>query len=236
MRKITVLIVDDHTIVRQGLKQLMQTASDIEVVGEAENGLAAVQKAKELQPNVIVLDIAMPRKNGIEAARQIGRETPSSRILILSTYHEDQEVHEAIEAGAAGYMMKESAGGDLLNAVREIAKGHSFFSPAISRRLLRQTRSAFQAKAESSPLAPMLTPRETDVLKLIAEGKPNKQIAGDLGISIKTVEKHRQSLMDKLHIHEAASLTRYAIAKGIVPCSRRSLVPTDTPVIAPALN
>lgn len=236
MRKITVLIVDDHTIVRQGLKQLMQTASDIEVVGEAENGLAAVQKAKELQPNVVVLDIAMPRKNGIEAARQIGRDAPSSRILILSTYHEDQEVHEAIEAGAAGYMMKESASGDLLNAVREIAKGHSFFSPAISRRLLRQTRSAFQAKAETSPLAPMLTPRETDVLKLIAEGKPNKQIAGDLGISIKTVEKHRQSLMDKLHIHEAASLTRYAIAKGIVPCSRRSLVPTDAPVSVPALN
>src|SRR5688572_13359366 len=104
MRKITVLIADDHTIVRQGLKFLMQTSPDIEVVGEAENGLAAVQKAKELQPNVVVLDIAMPRKNGIEAARQIAKDSPASRILILSTYHEDQEVHEAIEAGAAGYM------------------------------------------------------------------------------------------------------------------------------------
>ncbi len=235
MRKITVLIADDHTIVRQGLKQLMQTAPDIEVIGEAENGLAAVQRAKELQPNVVVLDIAMPRKNGIEAARQIGKDAPATRILMLSTYHQDQEVHEAIEAGAAGYMMKESASGDLLNAVREISKGHSFFSPQISRRLLRQTRSAFQARAESSPLSPSLTAREHDVLKLIAEGKPNKQIAADLGISIKTVEKHRQSLMDKLHIHEAASLTRYAIAKGIVPCTRRSLVAPEVVIGQPVM-
>ncbi len=233
MRKITVLIADDHTIVRQGLKFLMQTSQDIDVVGEAENGMAAVQKAKELQPNVVVLDIAMPRKNGIEAAKQIAKESPASRILILSTYHEDQEVHEAIEAGAAGYMMKESASADLINAVHEIAKGHSFFSPQISRRLLRQTRNAFQARGENSPLSPSLTAREQDVLKLIAEGKPNKQIASDLGISIKTVEKHRQSLMDKLHIHEAASLTRYAIAKGIVPCNRRSLVATEAPLGVP---
>jgi DNA-binding NarL/FixJ family response regulator len=227
MRKITVLIADDHTIVRQGLKHLLQMAPDIEVVGEADNGEAAVRQAKALQPNVVVLDIAMPAKNGIDAARQIGKQTPSARILILSTYHEDQEVQQAVDAGVAGFMMKESAGAELLNAVREIAKGNSFFSPPIARRMLRQTRNAYQTKADKSPLDQKLTARELEVLKLIAEGKPNKGTADVLGISIKTVEKHRQSLMDKLHIHEAATLTRYAISKGIVPCVRPSLVPME---------
>ena len=232
MLKITVLIADDHMIVREGLKQLLQTAPDIEVVGEAENGVMAVCQARELQPRVVLLDIAMPKKNGIDAARQIRRESPASRVLMLSTYHHEQEVHEALEAGAAGYMMKEGASLELLNAVRQVSKGQAFFSPVISRRMERQSQHPFKTNGQSSPVRKKnLTGRELQVLKLIADGKPNKAIAADLGISIKTVEKHRQSLMDKLHIHESAGVTRYAIATGLVPCARRSLLQND-----PALN
>ena len=234
MKKISVLIADDHTIVRQGLKHLLQTASDIEVVGEAGTGDEAVRETKKLQPDVVLLDIAMPGKNGIDAAKQIGKQAPATRILVLSTYHEDQEIEQAIDAGVAGYLMKESASGELLNAVREVSKGHSFFSPPITRRMLRQTQQVYRMKPGGSPLARTLTARELDVLKLIVAGRQNKIAAAELGISIKTVEKHRQSVMDKLHIREAASLTRYAIAKGIVPCARPSLLEAEVANGAPA--
>ena len=218
MRNITVLIADDHTIVRQGLKHLLETSPDIEVVGEAATGDAAVRETKKLQPKVVLMDIAMPQKNGIDAARQIGKQTPTARILMLSTYHGDQDIQQAMEAGVAGYIMKENASAELLNAVREVSKGNSFFSPQIARRMVRRTQDAFRSqRLGASQLSRTLTARELDVLKLIVQGKPNKMTAVDLGISIKTVEKHRQSLMDKLNIHETASLTRYAIANGIVP-------------------
>lgn len=212
-------------IVRQGLKQLLATAADVEVVGEAETGEAAVREARKLKPRVVLLDIAMPLLNGIDAARQIRKYVPSTGILILSTYHEDHEVREAIAAGAQGYMMKESASSELLNAVRAVGAGQSFFSPEISRRMVRQTRGAFLSKGEHALPAQTLTERELEVLRLVAEGNANKQTGAKLGISIKTVEKHRQALMNKLQIHEAASLTRYAIAKGVIPCDRPSLVP-----------
>jgi len=222
-----VLIADDHMIVREGLKHLLQTAADIQVVGEAQNGLVAVREARNLMPKVALIDIAMPQLNGIDAARQIHKHVPSVRILMLSTYHQDREVSEAIAAGAQGFMMKESASAELLTAVREISKGHSFFSPAIARRMVRPTRGAFLTTAEHSLPTPHLTERELQVLALIADGNPNKGTAEKLGISIKTVEKHRQSLMNKLNIHEAAGLTRYAIAKGTVSCARRSLVSAE---------
>lgn len=227
MNKISVLIADDHMIVRQGLKHLLQTATDIQVVGEAQNGFAAVREARNLMPKVALLDIAMPQLNGLDAARQIHKHAPSVGILMLSTYHQDQEVSEAIAAGALGFMMKESASAELLTAVREISKGHSFFSPAISRRMVRSARGAFLTTGEHSLPTPYLTQRELQVLALIADGNSNKVTAEKLGISIKTVEKHRQSLMNKLNIHEAASLTRYAIAKGVVSCARRSLVSSE---------
>lgn len=227
MNRITVLIADDHMIVREGLKHLLQTAADIQVVGEAQNGFAAVREARNLMPKVVLLDIAMPQLNGLDAARQIHKQVPSVGILMLSTYHQDQEVSEAIAAGAQGFMMKESASAELLTAVREISKGRSFFSPAISRRMVQATRGAFLPAGEHSLPTPYLTQRELQVLALIADGNPNKGTADKLGISIKTVEKHRQSLMNKLNIHEAAGLTRYAIAKGVILCARRSLVSSE---------
>jgi len=224
MKKITVLVADDHTIVRQGLKHLIEMSEDIEVVGEADNGEAVLKEAKRLLPNVILLDIAMPKANGIESARRLAKEVPVAKILMLSTYHDDQEVHLAIAAGATGYLMKETAGADLLRAIRETHKGNAFFSPEISRRILRQTREAFQNGAERKSGSATLTDRETQVLRLISDGKSNKEIAEELVLSVKTVEKHRQTLMNKLHVHDAAGLTRYAIARGLVPCDRPSLV------------
>ena len=214
-------------IVRQGLKYLLQTAAEMEVVGEAETGEAAVREAKALKPHVVLLDIAMPLLNGIDAARQIHKQVPGTRILMLSTYHQEQEVRLAIAAGAEGYMMKEGASGELLTAVREISRGNSFFSPAISRRMARQTQGAFVRQGAKALPAQALTGREVEVLLLLANGGRNKEIGEKLEISIKTVEKHRQTLMNKLHIHEPAGLTRYAIAQGMVPCERPSLVGAD---------
>ena len=233
-RKITVLIVDDHTIVREGLKHLIKTSPDIEVVGEAENGQTALREAKRLLPNVIVLDLAMPLLNGVDTARKLCKEVPNAKILVLSTYHDDHEVHVALEAGASGYLMKETASSDLLNAIRETHKGNAYFSPQISRRLLRQTQNAFRRNSQNDPSEPSLTAREREVLELIATGHANKQTADRLGISIKTVEKHRQAVMDKLNIREAATLTRYAIARGIIPCNRPVLVKQAEPAAAPA--
>lgn len=216
MEKIRVLLADDHTVVRQGLKALLEAEQDIAVVGEANTGREAVQLTKKLLPEVVVMDIAMPNLNGLEATRQIAKEVPMTKLLVLSSYNDDEYVHQVTEAGAMGYLLKQTAATDLIKAVREARKGNAFFSPAISRRLVERYREAFLNGVPVKKRNDLLTSRESEVLQLIAEGKPNKQIAAELCISIKTVEKHRQQVMNKLHIHDVAGLTRYAISKGIV--------------------
>jgi len=214
--KITVLLADDHTVVREGLRLLLESADDIKVVGEVENGRLAVALAKKLHPDVVVLDVVMPQLNGVEAARQITKEVPSSKVLILSSYSDDDRVQQLIEEGATGYLVKQTAANDLLKAIREAKKGNAFFSPCISKRLMEKCREAFAKGAVVKKKGNCLTTREAEVLQLIAEGYANKQIAAELCISIKTVEKHRQQVMNKLNIHDVAGLTRHAIAKGII--------------------
>lgn len=216
METIKVLLVDDHTIVRQGLRVLLEAESDITVVGEAETGRQALQMTRKYSPDVVVMDIAMPTLNGLEATRQISKEFPATKVLVLSSYNDDEYVHQLSEAGAAGYLLKQTAASDLIKAVREIRKGNAFFSPIISKRLLEQYREAFLSNTPVRKRGASLTTREAEVLQLIAEGKSNKCIATGLCISVKTVEKHRQQLMNKLNIHDIAGLTRYAISKGII--------------------
>lgn len=222
MPKTTVLLADDHMVVRQGLRALLQTERDIEIVGEAETGRQAVRLVKALKPDVVVMDIAMPQLTGLEATRQILKEVPSSRVLILSSYSDDEYVEQLTAAGAAGYLLKQAPFIDLVRGIREAKRGNAFFSPAISKRLMDQYRETVLRGARVMKRADLLTSRESEVLQLIAEGEGNKQIAAALGISIKTVEKHRQQLMDKLGIHDVAGLTRYAISIGIVEAGPRS--------------
>lgn len=216
MDKIKVLLADDHTVVREGLRVLLEAEPDIIVVGEAENGRQAVQLARAKAPDVVIMDIAMPVLNGLEATRQIVKEVPGTKVMVLSSYNDDEFVHQVTEASATGYLLKQTAALDLIKAVREAKRGNAFFSPAISKRLAEQCREAFLNGTLLKKRNRQLTSREAEVLQLIAEGMANKQIAGELCISIKTVEKHRQQLMNKLNIHDIAGLTRYAISQGII--------------------
>jgi DNA-binding NarL/FixJ family response regulator len=215
MKKITVLLADDHTVVRQGLRALLNAEEDIEVIGEAENGRQAVMLARKAPPDVVVMDVAMPMLNGLEATRQILRAGMHTRVLVLSSYGDDECVQQLMQAGASGYLIKQTAANDLLKAIREVQRGNAFFSPSIAKRLRDQCRAAFN-NGFSSRKSSELTSREAEVLQLIAEGYSNKQIAAELAISIKTVEKHRQQVMNKLSIHDVAGLTRYAISKGMI--------------------
>lgn len=216
MSNISVLLVDDHNIVRQGLKALLTAEGDITVIAEAQTGREAVQIAARLHPEVVVMDLAMPLLNGWEATRQILKVAPAAKILVLSTYDSDEHVQQAIASGAAAYLIKQTAAADLVKAIREVRKGNAYFSPPIAERLRERT---YQGSTEAKPApAPEveLTLREAEVLQLIAEGYANKQIAAELGLSVKTVEKHRQQVMNKLNIHDTASLVRHAASKGII--------------------
>ena len=216
MKKTSVLLVDDHTVVRQGFRSLLSAEPDIEVVGEAENGRQAVQLTRQLSPDLVVMDIAMPQLNGLEATRQIVGAGLPAKVLMLSSYADDEYVQQAAEAGASGYLLKQSAADDLIEAVRQIAQGNAFFSPSVLKRLLEFYRESRLKGRPSSQRSGQLTSREQEVLQLVAEGQLNKQIAAALSISVKTVEKHRQQLMNKLNIHDIAGLTRYAMAQGVV--------------------
>jgi DNA-binding NarL/FixJ family response regulator len=223
MKKIAVLLVDDHAVVRQGLRALLEAEGDISIAGEAENGREAVVLAKKTLPEVVLMDLAMPGLNGMEATRQIVKAVPSARVLVLTSYGDDDYVAQVMAAGAVGYLLKQTAAADLLKAIREVCKGNSFFSPAIARRMRQQAHVPF-SNGQQGVKAEKLTSRETEVLQLIAEGLANKQIASELTISIKTVEKHRQQAMNKLNIHDVAGLTRYAISKGWVEGAARAVI------------
>ncbi len=200
---------------REGLKILIGSDPLLKIAGEAACGESAVRLAKELRPDVVVLDVAMPRGNGLEAARDICRTAPESKVLVLSAYQDPDLVQQLIDAGVSGYLTKHSAAEELLNAIRQVAAGHPYYSPQIARKMqLRRQQAPLALHGPAKP--PRLTRRELEVLTLIATGEPNKAIAYSLGLSIKTVEKHRQAAMDKLNLHDTASLTRYALSKGLV--------------------
>jgi DNA-binding NarL/FixJ family response regulator len=216
MPSISVLLVDDHNIVRQGLKALLTAEPDITILAEAQTGREAVGLASKLRPDVVVMDLAMPLLNGWEATRQILKALPSAKIVVLSTYDSEEHIQQAIAAGAAAYLIKQTAAADLVKAIREVKKGNAFFSPTIAQRLREQTRRSLSEAPLAKVVNAELTLREAEVLQLIAEGFANKQIAAELGLSVKTVEKHRQQVMNKLDIHDTAGLVRHAAAKGII--------------------
>ncbi len=221
MKRITVLLAEDHPIVRVGFRALLKHEPDLEVVGEATTGRQAVQLTRELRPAVVVMDIAMPLLNGLEATRQILRDFPDTRVLILSAHGDDAYVEQAVRLGAAGFLVKQTSSDNLPTAIREVHKGNTFFSDSISKRLQGRKRASLGRAGQFRNKANRLSSREVEVLQLIAEGKPNKQVAAELGVSFKTVDKHRQHLMAKLNIHDISGLTRYAISEGIIESSVR---------------
>ena len=217
-KHITVLLAEDHMIVREGLKSLLATEDDIEVVGEAATGREAVEMVRQLRPAVVVMDIAMPQMNGLEATRQILKAGAGTKVLILSAHSDDAYVEKVMALGAAGYLIKQTSAQFLSEAIREVRKGNTFFSPAIAKRFQKQHQTSLDRKGRSKTKVTSMSSREVEVIQLIAEGHANKQIAAALGISTKTVEKHRDHLMRKLDIHDTAGLTRYAIEAGIIEC------------------
>ena len=221
MKRITVLLAEDHHLVREGIRSLLKHDSDIQVVGEAETGRQAVQLTRKLRPDVVVMDIAMPLLNGLEATRQICKAFPETKVLVLSAHSDDGYAEQVIEFGAAGFLLKQTSSHELASAIRQVQKGNTFFSPIIAKFVRGQNQKSIERQGKPQKKTNRLSSREIEVLQLIAEGHPNKQIAVELGVSFKTVDKHRQHLMGKLNIHDVAGLTRWAIAEGIVESSVR---------------
>ncbi len=212
---ISVVLADDHMVVRQGLKALLEIEGDIKVIGEAEDGRRAVELTREFKPAVVVMDIMMPKMNGLEAARQILKDLPATRVILLSAHNDDAYIEEAARLKVAGYLIKQSSLEALSKLIRQKQKREGLFIPANTWQSKDENLKS-QVSQHLKKKSPLLSSREMEVLQLIAEGRANKQVASDLDISIKTVEKHRQNLMVKLNIHDTAGLTRYAISKGII--------------------
>ena len=212
---IKIVLADDHTVVRQGLRALLEAEPDFSVVGEASDGLEALRLVDQLSPNVLVLDLMMPGLNGLEVARQLSKHATHPRIVVLSMYSNEAYVLEALGNGASAYVLKDSSSADLVHAVREVAAGRRYLSPPLSDRAIE----AYQEKAKAATLDKYdtLTTREREVLQLAAEGHTSTEIAGRLGISSRTAEAHRSNLMHKLALHTQADLIRYALRRGIIP-------------------
>jgi two-component system response regulator NreC len=215
MKPIRILLADDHTVVRKGLRLLLESQPEFRVIADAANGREAVAMAEEHKPDVVVMDVAMPTLNGIEAARQIAARLPHTAVVFLSMHSDESYVLKALKVGARAYLLKDSAEHDLINAVKAVSGGKSFFSPAISRMLMEDyMRQMQERKLEDS--YELLTTREREVLQLLAEGKNNKDVAGILNLSLYTVETHRSNIFQKLNLHSGAELILYAIRKGVI--------------------
>jgi len=209
-KKIRILLADDHAVVRQGFRLILSGQADMEIVGEAGDGNQAVEQAEKLKPDVVVMDVAMPNLNGIEATRRLAEAAPHTRVLALSMHKDSVYVREILRAGAKGYLLKDSIDRDLLDAVRAVAKGEAYLSPAIADSVLTDYR-----RHVTDPLD-LLTNREREVLQLIAEGKTNKDIAQALNLSVYTVDAHRGRIMEKLNLHSTGELVRFAMRAGLV--------------------
>jgi len=205
--------------VREGFRRMLELEDDLQIVGEAEDGRQAVALVRKLRPAVVLMDIAMPLLNGLEATRQILKAFPATKVLMLSAHGDDAYLQSATESGAVGFLVKQTSAHEVCLAIREVQSGKTFFSAAVSKRLSRLRPAAADRAATPGKKGVQLTSREMEVLQLIAEGKANKEMAAELGIGAKTVEKHREHLMKKLDIHDTAGLTRYAISAGIIESS-----------------
>lgn len=217
--RIAILLADDHAIVREGFRRILEQERDFAVVGEASNGREAVELSARLQPAVVLMDIAMPLLNGLEATRQIRAASPAPQVIILSAHSDDAYVQNANAAGAAGFLLKHTFAAEVFRAIREVHQGRTSFSFTVARRIERLASAPEGRRTAVARPATSLTSREMETLQLIAEGKANKEMAAILGISLKTVEKHREHLMHKLDLHDTAAITRYAISAGIIESS-----------------
>ncbi len=215
MKRVRILLADDHTLIRQGLRLLLEREPAFEVVGEAADGRQAVALADQLRPDVLILDLAMPNLNGIEAARQVTAHTPAPAIVVLSMHADESYLLQALKAGARAYLLKDSADSDLIAAVRAVSDGKGFFSPAISRMLADDYVRQLQERGAHDSYE-LLTAREREILQLLAEGKSNKDVASLLSLSPYTVETHRANIMQKLNLHSAPELVLYAVRKGMI--------------------
>jgi two-component system response regulator NreC len=215
LNTIRIMLADDHTIVRQGLARLLNDQPDLKVVGQAVNGRAAVDMALELQPDIVIMDIAMPRMNGIEAAKRIRKKLPVTKILILSMYSHEHYIHELLEAGISGYLLKDSSGRDIINAIHAAMNDETFLSPSISKVLVDTYRSP-RKSSSSAERYKQLSNREREVFQLIAEGHSTRQIADMLYVSISTIKSHRAKIMEKLGIETPVKLVHFAIQLGLV--------------------
>ncbi|MCJ7579524.1 MAG: response regulator transcription factor [Candidatus Aminicenantes bacterium] len=215
MKKIRVLLADDHSIVRQGLRAILDQTEDVEVVAEARDGMEAVKKTKKFLPDIVLIDIGMPVLNGIEATRQIKKRFPAVKVLVLTMHTTEEYILQVLHAGASGYIVKMSAAQELLEAIRAVYQGHFFLSPSVSQKVVGEYIQRTKDMIELD-IMDVLTTREREVLQLIAEGRSNKEIAGLLFISVKTVETHKAHLMQKLELHTTTDLVKFAIKKGII--------------------
>lgn len=207
----SILLADDHQIVRQGLRQLLEAQADLSVIGEAEDGYSAVDLAERLRPDIVLMDIWMPHLSGVDATRRIVRGESSTKVLMLSMHKARSYVEQALRAGASGYLLKDLGANEVVAAIRAVRAGHCYLSPAISQQLVEAV-----SKPGAAEPSELLTDREREVLQNIAEGLSSKEIAGLLGVSLKTVEAHRANLMEKLDIHKVSGLVRFAIREGLV--------------------